>query len=515
MGLGCWPELFPHYERPPWIQFFFRRPENDYIQLAAETGLVGALIALWFGVVAWRKCRAASARLGARQWPLFAAITGAITGALIHEVFDFSLHTPANGLLFMMLLATILRLGLTHGEEREMAGLRAVSTPSRFTYVGAAGIAAGAAALIVAAQTQHNSSYPYDIGTPTTLAQAEVAAINHPADSGAHLALVALMPPGAPAALRDQELRAAVWLDPNDPLARDVYARSLLLGGKKRDGLEQISLSVFHSPDLESHFYLQPRLIQWLLPEEQRAVFEGFDQAIDAGYPGSAHDLGEFYRGLGRYLDAAEAEKKGADAADDDSERFEYLVDAGQDYARAGKMKKAQQQLRAAIEIDPIEAGPYRHLMVEVLGPERDVQGARAVAQEAIAADADPVAIEQALAEAARVAGDNDAAETALIQESRDAPTFSSMMDLGGFYIDTRKYDRAALAYQRAIEIDPTSARAYFSLAQAEEGSFDFAAANRDYARAIELAPNEEGMREAYRDFQQRVAQAHKQTPGG
>jgi tetratricopeptide (TPR) repeat protein len=153
--------------------------------------------------------------------------------------------------------------------------------------------------------------------------------------------------------------------------------------------------------------------------------------------------------------------------------------------------------------------------MVEVLGPERDVQGARAVAQEAIAADADPVAIEQALAEAARVAGDNDAAETALIQESRDAPTFSSMMDLGGFYIDTRKYDRAALAYQRAVEIDPTSARAYFSLAQAEEGSFDFAAANRDYAHAVELAPNEEGMRQAYRDFQQRVAQAHKQTPGG
>lgn len=43
VGLGCWPEIFPHYQRPPAMQFFYRQPENDYIQFLAETGLAGAL----------------------------------------------------------------------------------------------------------------------------------------------------------------------------------------------------------------------------------------------------------------------------------------------------------------------------------------------------------------------------------------------------------------------------------------------------------------------------------------
>ncbi len=42
VGLGCWPEFFPHYRRPPWSPFFFREAENDYLQLIAEIGLLGA-----------------------------------------------------------------------------------------------------------------------------------------------------------------------------------------------------------------------------------------------------------------------------------------------------------------------------------------------------------------------------------------------------------------------------------------------------------------------------------------
>jgi tetratricopeptide (TPR) repeat protein len=140
---------------------------------------------------------------------------------------------------------------------------------------------------------------------------------------------------------------------------------------------------------------------------------------------------------------------------------------------------------------------------------------ARKVAQEAIAADADQVSVEQALADAALASGDFDEAETALIKVSKDAPTFTSMMNLGSFYSDTRKYDRAMIAYQHAIELDPNSAPAYFRLAEAEEASFDFAGANRDYAHAIKLSPDSDNMQQAYRDFQERVAQGHKPVPGG
>jgi tetratricopeptide (TPR) repeat protein len=515
VGLGCWPELFPHYQRAPWMSFYFRQPENDYIQLVAETGMAGTALALWFGAIVWRKSRWAAAQLSVQRWPLFAGLGAGIVGALIHEFFDFSLHTPANALLFTVLLAALLRTALTHGSDRPALGLRSVSTPSKHTYAVAALIAACAAVMIAGVQIQRNAAYPYDIGTPKTFAQAEAAAVNHPADSGVHMALAALMPQGAPAALRYQELRAAVWLNPNDPLARDVYARSLFLKGKKRDGLAQVTLSVFHAPDLDSHFYLQPHAIQWLLPEEQQAIHAGFAQAIAAGYEGSASALAQFYRELGRFSEAAEVSAKAADAmGEDDSAKLEYLLVAGRDYAQAQNPKVAQEKLRAAIEIDPTDPRPYRVLMVDVLGPAHDLKGARGVMQEALARGAEPIEIEQALADAARAAGDLETAATALDQVTRDAPTFAAFMRLGDFYNETGKYDRATIAYQHATEIDPNSARAYFTLGQAEESAFDFAGASRDYARALELAPGDHGMRQAYRDLQRRAAQSLPQSPG-
>jgi len=513
VGLGCWPELFPHYQRAPWMSFFFRQPENDYIQLAAETGLAGLALAFWFGAVVWRKCRAAAAGLSVRRWPLFAALGAGIAGGLIHEFFDFSLHTPANALLFSVLLAALLRLALTHRADRPAMGLRSVTALSKYTYSKAALVAAGAALMIVAAQVQSDAAYPYDIGSPRTFAQAEAAAVRHPADSGVHLALAALMPPGAPAALRNQELRAAVWLSPNDPLARDVYARSLFLVGKERDGLEQVTLSVFHAPDVDSHFYLQPRSIPWLLPAEQHAIYEGFGQAIAAGYEGSARGLAQFYRELGRYTEAAEVSARAADTASDDDARLEYLLASGQDYSLAQNPTVAQQKLRAAIEIDPTDVRPYCALMTGVLGPEHDIKGAKDLAQEALDNGAEPVPIEQALADAARIAGDLATAEAALTQVTTDEPTLESTMKLGDFYSETRKYDRATAVFEHAVEIDPTSARAYSSLARAEESAFDFAGASRDYAHALQLAPGDKGIRNAYRDLQQRSAKLHDQAP--
>ncbi|HEX3409591.1 MAG TPA: O-antigen ligase family protein [Candidatus Binataceae bacterium] len=513
VGLGGWPELFPHYQRAPWMPFYFRQPENDYIQLLAETGLAGVALALWFGAIVWRKCRAAAARISVRRWPLFAGLGAGVLGALIHEFFDFSLHTPANAALFTILLAALLRLGLTHRQDRPSSRLRAVSAPSRNTYLFAGLLAASAALLIVAAATQPEAAYPYAIGTPKTFAQAEVAAVNHPADAGVHLALAALMPPGAPAALRHQQLRSAVWLNPNDPLARDLYARSLFLEGNKREALAQITLSVFRAPDVESHFYLQPRAIPWLLPDEQHAIYEGFGQAIAAGYESSASGLAQFYRQLGRYTEAAEVSAKAAAAENDDSARLEHLLAAGQDYAQAQEPKAAEKMLRAAIEIDPTDARPYCALMVGVMGPAHNLAGARAIMQEALANGAESVPIEQALADAARTAGDFETAEKALHRVIGVSPSFEAMKKLGDFYFETGKFDRAAIAYQNAIEIDPNSAQAYFSLAQAEEAAFDFAAANRDYARALKLAPDNNSIRLASQNLQWRIVQSRKQAP--
>lgn len=512
VGLGGWPELFPHYQRAPWLSFFFRQPENDYIQFLAETGLAGVALALWFALAAWREGRAAIASLSVRRWPLLAGLAGGVAAALIHEFFDFSLHTPANALLFSVLLAALLRVALTQGSDRPALGLRSVSAPGRYPLAIAGMVAAGAAVLMLAAVVQGDAAYPYDIGTPRSFAEAEAAAVAHPADSGIHLALAALMPPGAPASLRRRELHAAVWLNPNDPLVRDVYARSLFLDGRKADGLSQLTLSVFHAPEIESHFYLQPLAIPWLLPEEQHAIYEGFGQAIAAGYEGAATALAQFYRQLGRYTEAAEVAASAARRERDESVRLDHLLSAGQDYAQAGDVKLAKQNLRAAIAIDPADTRPYAALMTDVLGPAHDIKGVLALAQEALSNGAEPVPVELALARAAQVAGDSATAEAALIQVTKDEPTAQSSITLGNFYSDNKRYDRAVEAYQRAVELDPESAAAYLDLGRAEEAVFDYAGANRDYAHALRLAPGNPDIQRALLNLRQRTAQSLKQS---
>src|ERR1700682_701683 len=40
VGLGGWPEIFPHYQTGPWNEYYFREAHNDYLQYITETGLL-------------------------------------------------------------------------------------------------------------------------------------------------------------------------------------------------------------------------------------------------------------------------------------------------------------------------------------------------------------------------------------------------------------------------------------------------------------------------------------------
>lgn len=513
VGMGCWPELFPHFRQPPWIEFFYREPENDYIQLLAETGVIGMALALWFAAAVALRVRSALPDIGNRHWPLLAGLGGGIAAVMVHEIFDFSLHTPANAVLFTVTLAILARVALTHRGENAPGRPRSVAAPSQITWIGSGAIALGAAAMIFAAIRQARANYPYDIGRPRTLAAAERVVTAHPANAGAHLALAALMPAGAPQALREAQLRAAVWLDPNDPLARDLYARSLLLSGRKPRALDQITISVAHSPAVDTHFYLSQRMIPWLLPDEQHAISSGYRKAIADGYGGAVPALAQFYGALGRYAEAGRLALQAARTAPDQDQRQRDLIEAGRNFAGAKDYSKAAAELRKAIAIDPSATPPYRAMLEAVMTPERNVAGARALVRGAIAAGADPVELDYALADVAQQAGDTATAEQAMNDAELNDPTFDPTMRLGDLYMSEGKFDRATLAYQRAARLNPQSAIAFFKLAQAEQSAYDYGSADRDYARAVALDPDNAGMRQAYRDFQKHTAAAAREAP--
>ena len=513
VGLGCWPEIFPHYQRPPWMSFFFfRETENDYLQFTVETGLIGLATLIWFACLIGLRLARCTRRLSPRQLPLYAGLLAGIGGAMLHEALDFSFHTPANALLFTILLALALRIALTEGVMLPTVRPRIVAEATRRPYFLAACTGAAALGLIVAAYVQDGASYPYDIEKPTNLARAETNVAAHPAVSAAHLALTALMARTAPTWLQRDEFSAAAWLDPNDPEARDLYARSLLLEGKKQDGLREISQSVYRAPRLDAHYYLAPRLIPWLLPDEQSAIATGFDRAVAAGFGSSIDELAAFYGYLGRYKDAANLYARAAHAKRDGSVRLEYLVKAGRNYVVASDVSTGTKMLREASKIDPTDPGPYIELVKSIFRRAGDVSAAKTVVDEGIRRGADPYPLEVALAEAAEKAGDHEAAEQALEQALHYAPTFDVTMRLANLYLSQSRFERAVLTLQRATEMNPGSAEAFYELGHAQEGSYDYFAAGKAYAHATELAPGSDSYRRTYLEFEQRTAEAAKEN---
>lgn len=132
--------------------FLFTHAENDYLQLLAETGLVGFSAAFLFfflliretaKVVSWRfrefdklahsapstlhppskqgtrrfryentttKSQRSTYPLPKANYFLFWGCACSVLSLGIHSFFDFNLHIPANGLLFFLLLALLYRL---------------------------------------------------------------------------------------------------------------------------------------------------------------------------------------------------------------------------------------------------------------------------------------------------------------------------------------------------------------------------------------------------------------------
>jgi tetratricopeptide (TPR) repeat protein/O-antigen ligase len=517
VGLGAWSTVFPHYQRPMLAGGYFREAHNDYVELVAETGVVGLGLFAWFLVLVVKHLRHGLLATSATVRPLFIAFGGAISVMAIHEMIDFNLQIPAIAALFTIMLGLAVRLA--HREVREKEGTivsasqTAHHVPAEFitpVWDGggwerwrqgalAVGVSGGACALIVLALQQEQRPYPYNLHPPTSLSKVRASIHAYPTHVPFHLAFARLVPQNAPVILRQSALEAALWVEPGHAYARDLYAATLFRQGKKKEGLEQTSLSVFYTPEGAAHIYLRPRIVPWLPPEEQAAIEEGLRRALAVGKAGAQASLGQFYASLGRFFDQAVVYEEAARAESRVREQASWLLQASQAYDRAKDARKAEQALRAAVALTPSEPHAYQQLVNHLAATAPNLDAAKVVVAEGIGNGIDPFELWLGFAAAAQSKRDFQEAKDALSQALTIRPeSLEAHVRLGHLYLQERNFDRAALIWRKATDLDPSAASAFYHLGVAERGRYRFFEAEKAFLQALTLQPNDLAFQREY-----------------
>lgn len=107
-GLGAFGVVYTGYDSRNGL-YRLEQAHNDYLQILSDAGIVGAALGLLFVIGLFRM---GFARRDSPDDFRRGVATGALAGCfavLVHSFFDFTLHTPSNALLFLVLagLATL------------------------------------------------------------------------------------------------------------------------------------------------------------------------------------------------------------------------------------------------------------------------------------------------------------------------------------------------------------------------------------------------------------------------
>ena len=103
-GLGSFGIIYTRYDSRNGL-FRVEQAHNDYLQALSDGGIIGGALGLWFILVLFRR---GFARRETHDHFRRGVVTGALAGCfavLVHSFFDFTLHTTANALLFLILAA--------------------------------------------------------------------------------------------------------------------------------------------------------------------------------------------------------------------------------------------------------------------------------------------------------------------------------------------------------------------------------------------------------------------------
>ena len=103
-GLGAFGVVYTQYDSRNGL-YRLEQAHNDYLQVLSDGGIIGAVLALSFVVLLfYMALRRAKSQDDFRRGVALAGLSGCF-GVLVHSFFDFTLHTPSNALLFLVMAA--------------------------------------------------------------------------------------------------------------------------------------------------------------------------------------------------------------------------------------------------------------------------------------------------------------------------------------------------------------------------------------------------------------------------
>jgi len=129
-GLGSFAAIYPRYDTRNGM-YRLEQAHNDYLQTLSDGGIIGGLIGIVFIGILFRR---GFTRRETHDKFRRGVSTGALAGCfavLIHSFFDFTLHTTANALLFLILAALAVqdtRVNTTHQYHQQRRRRRSKSS---------------------------------------------------------------------------------------------------------------------------------------------------------------------------------------------------------------------------------------------------------------------------------------------------------------------------------------------------------------------------------------------------
>ncbi len=125
VGFGAYETAYPQYSQYDSSVFPIGQAHNDYLQILADCGVVGGLLALWFIILLARAVWHGAQHQDVRLAALSLGAGGGLCALLVHSLFDFNLQLPSNALLFLWLAALVSVLGVPSPVSKSLTPVKA------------------------------------------------------------------------------------------------------------------------------------------------------------------------------------------------------------------------------------------------------------------------------------------------------------------------------------------------------------------------------------------------------